>query len=163
MELTITDRALLAAVAEGLPLVPAPYHAIGAAMGLSEAEVRARLANMAAAGVIKRLGVIVRHRALGYTANAMVVWDVADRAIGRVAAALAGEPTVTLCYRRPRHPPNWPYALFCMIHGRDRAAVRATLSAMIVRHGLEDLPHAVLFSGRCFVQRGARYTGAAAC
>ena len=40
-------------------------------------------------------------------------------AAGRILADL---PFVTLCYRRPRRPPRWPYNLFCMIHGRDRAA-----------------------------------------
>ncbi|HNK33886.1 MAG TPA: hypothetical protein PK403_16590, partial [Plasticicumulans sp.] len=61
------------------------------------------------------------------------------------------------CYRRPRVPPHWPYNLFCMIHGHDRAAVLAELAAIVGRHGLGELPHRPLFSRQRFKQRGARY------
>ena len=74
-------------------------------------------------GMIKRFGIVVRHRELGYRANAMVVWDVPDERVGEAGRTLAALPFVTLCYRRPRRPPDWPYNLFCMIHGRDRATV----------------------------------------
>ena len=67
------------------------------------------------------LRVILHHRALGYTANAMLVLDVADAEVDAVGRALAHETIVSLCYRRPRRLPMWPYNLFCMIHGRERA------------------------------------------
>ena len=44
-----------------------------------------------------------------------------------------------------------------MIHGRERASVLQRLEQIIAFHGLEDIPHNVLFSGRDFKQRGARY------
>jgi siroheme decarboxylase len=81
------DRRLIAALADGLPLVPRPYDALGAALGWTEAEVIARLRGLVAAGVVSRFGVIVRHHELGIRANAMVVWDVPD---ARVADAGAG-------------------------------------------------------------------------
>ncbi|MEK9134342.1 MAG: Lrp/AsnC family transcriptional regulator, partial [Pseudomonadota bacterium] len=76
------DRRLLAAIQHGLPLTPRPYAEIGARLGLSEAQVIARLAHLKESGVIRRFGVVVRHHELGYSANAMVVWDVPD---GQVA------------------------------------------------------------------------------
>ena len=60
---------------------------------------------------------------------------------------------MTLCYRRPRRPPAWPYNLFCMIHGRDRAAVLQALDAAAAGAGLQAMPREVLFSGRRFKQR----------
>ena len=108
-------------------------------------------------GIARRVGVVVRHRPLGYAANAMAVWDVPDAAVAKVGAALAAEESVTLCYRRPRRLPGWRYNLFCMVHGREREAVRREVEALSVRHGLADLPREVLFSPRCFTQRGARY------
>lgn len=160
MELTSDDRRLLDLVGAGLPLVAEPYRAVAAALGLDEAAVRARLASLIDAGVIARFGVVVRHRALGYVANAMVVWDVPDDRVATVAAGLAAEPGVTLCYRRPRRPPDWPYNLFCMIHGRDRTQVLGQIEALVARLGLGALPRAVLFSRHCYVQRGARYGAA---
>jgi DNA-binding Lrp family transcriptional regulator len=108
-------------------------------------------------GVIKRFGVIVRHRELGYRANAMVVWDVPEERVSEAGRKLADLPFVTLCYRRPRRLPVWPYNLFCMIHGRERGAVEALVETASAAAGLNGLTRAVLFSRRRFKQRGARY------
>ncbi len=152
-----TDRRVLAAIQGGLPLVSHPYADIGARVGLSEAEVIARLARLQQSGVIRRFGVVVRHHELGYGANAMVVWDVPDEQVSQLGRCLAGFDFITLCYRRPRRLPTWRYNLYCMIHGRDREQVRAHLEWMVNRCGLHNLPHAVLFSRRRFKQRGAVY------
>jgi DNA-binding Lrp family transcriptional regulator len=152
-----TDRCLLADIERGLPLVSRPYAEVGARLGLAEAEVIARLARLKQAGVIRRFGVVVRHHEVGYGANAMVVWDVPDDAVTSLGRCLAGFDFITLCYRRPRRLPQWRYNLYCMIHGRDREEVRAHLEWMVNHCGLQELPHAVLFSRRRFKQRGARY------
>lgn len=152
-----TDRRVLAAIQGGLPLVPRPYAEIGARVGLAEDEVMARLARLQRSGVIRRFGVVVRHHEVGYGANAMVVWDVPDDTVANLGRCLAGFDFITLCYRRPRRLPGWRYNLYCMIHGRDRAQVRAHLAWMVERCGLQALPHAVLFSRRRFKQHGARY------
>jgi len=157
MVLTETDRRLVAAIQGGLPLVSHPYAAIGAQLGMSETAVLARLSTLQSAGLIKRMGVVVKHRALGYRANAMVVWDIPDAEVARVGELLAGEACVTLCYQRPRRAPAWPYNLFCMIHGRERDSVLRRLEQIIQHHELGHLAHEVLFSGRSFKQRGARY------
>ena len=73
---------------------------------------------------------------------------------GRRLAALS---YVTLCYRRPRRPPVWPYNLFCMIHGRERGVVEGQIAQATRAAGLEGLRSTVLFSRRRFKQRGARY------
>ncbi|MGD2138618.1 MAG: AsnC family transcriptional regulator [Gammaproteobacteria bacterium] len=160
MVLTDTDRQLIACIQHGLPLTPRPYAAIARQLGLAEAEVIARLEAMQADGLIKRLGVVVRHRALGYRANAMVVWDVPDHEVVRIGELLAGEDCITLCYQRPRRLPEWPYNLFCMIHGREREGVLRRLEQLIDHHGLGNIRREVLFSGRSFKQRGAHYADA---
>ena len=151
------DRRLLAAIQHGLPLAPRPYAGIVAQLGISEAEVVARLAWLREAGVIRRFGVVVRHHELGYSANAMVVWDVPDEQVRELGHCLAGFDFITLCYRRPRHLPQWRYNLYCMIHGKSREEVLAHLEWMVNHCGLQALPHEVLFSRRRFKQRGAVY------
>jgi DNA-binding Lrp family transcriptional regulator len=116
-----------------------------------------RLRRLLGAGVVKRLGVIVRHHECGYRHNAMVVWDVPAHAVHRAGRRLAAENVVRLCYRRPRRPPDWPYNLFCMIHGKDREDVLAEVGDVACRTGLDSFPRDVLFSARRFKQRGARY------
>ncbi len=156
------QRALIDAIQGGLPLVPRPYAAIGARIGLGEAEVIARIGELREQGVIKRFGVIVRHHELGYRANAMVVWDIPDAQLRPIAGRLARLPYVTLCYRRPRRLPQWRYNLFTMIHGRDRVEVEARVAQMRADCGLPETAHAVLFSRRRFKQCGARYLAAGA-
>ena len=156
------DSRILAALAEGLPLAAAPYAVIGARLGVEEGEVIARIQGLIAKRVIRRFGAVVRHHELGFTANAMTVWDVPDPEADALGANVAAYPFVTLCYRRPRRLPAWPYNLFCMIHGRDRATVLDQVDVLNRRAGLGRFPHAVLFSRRRFKQRGARYVHALA-
>lgn len=157
MALSPSDARLIAALEEGLALSPRPFAALAAAAGMGEEEAIARLRALAAEGVIRRLGLIVRHHELGYRANAMVVWDVPDQRVDEVGAALGRTPGVSLCYRRPRRPPEWPYNLFTMIHGRDRGAVEGEVARLASALGLEGATRETLFSLRRFKQRGARY------
>jgi len=156
------DRRLLAAIEDGLPLSSRPFAAIGRNLGWSEAAVLSRLDRLVEAGIVSRLGCIVRHRALGFTANAMVAWDVADERVDSVGARVARHPNVTLCYRRTRQRPVWPYNLFAMIHGRARDGVQQNIAEISTDAGLTDTEPAILFSRRCFKQRGARYSAAPA-
>ncbi len=152
------DTQLIAAIQNGLPLSARPYADIGERIGLSEADVIARIAALQQQGTIKRLGVVVRHHELGYRANAMVVWDVPDKHVATLGRCLGGFDFITLCYRRPRRLPDWPYNLFCMIHGQDRQAVLDQVAFLVTRCDLQDIPQRVLFSKRRFKQRGAIYS-----
>jgi DNA-binding Lrp family transcriptional regulator len=151
------DTRLIAALQHGLQLVPRPYAALAREVGMSEDEVITRLRRMLEDGTLKRLGVVVRHHELGYRANAMLVWDVPDDQATQFAHRILQCDFVTLCYRRVRHLPQWPYNLYCMIHGRDRRTVEEKAELLIQRCGLREFPHAVLFSSRRFKQHGARY------
>ena len=148
---------LIAAIQTGLPLCARPYQAISTQLGTSEESVIDSIRSMLDAGTIKRFGVIVRHHELGYSANAMVVWDVPDEQIDALGQRLGSHQAVTLCYQRPRRRPVWPYNLFCMIHGKERTQVLDTIDACVDELSLHTLPREVLFSGRRFKQCGARY------
>ncbi|MGE5515694.1 MAG: AsnC family protein [Bacteroidota bacterium] len=157
MELSDHDLDLVSALCDGLPLDSHPYRALGRTVGMTEAEVIERLGALTDAGVIRRLGIIVRHHELGYSANAMVVWDVPDAEVSGVGALLGACPEVSLCYRRPRRLPDWPYNLFTMVHGHDRDQVEALVAMMAKREGVAHYRHEALFSTRRFKQCGARY------
>ncbi len=159
MELVVDplDRELVRLVQGGLPMVTNPYAAIADELGVAEAEVIRRLERLLENGDIRRFGVVVRHRELGYRANAMVVWDVPDNRVSAIGRLIGRQACVTLCYRRPRRPGRWRYNLFCMIHGRSREGVLNNLQALVEHCALHDIEHEVLFSRRRFKQCGARY------
>ncbi len=116
---------------------------------------------MLAEGKIKRIGAVPNHYALGITANGMAVWDVPDERVSEIGRRLGAMPQVSHCYRRPRHPPSWPYNLFAMVHGYSRDEVLGTIHRLGRELGIDGYPHAVLFSTRLLKKRGARLrTGA---
>ena len=158
-QLEPSDYALATALEGGLALVQRPYAELAAKAGMSETEARQRLQRLVELGVIRRLGVVVRHRELGYTANAMVVWDVPDEKVEEVGRLLGAQSSVTLCYRRPRVLPEWRYNLFSMVHGRNRQAVLAEIERLRAELGLQGIPSHPLSSLRRFKQCGARYAG----
>ncbi|MEJ6007123.1 Lrp/AsnC family transcriptional regulator [Paucibacter sp. AS339] len=150
------DRALAALVEDGLPLIQRPYAAWAQALACSEAQIFAKIEQWLAQGTLRRFGVVVRHHELGFAANAMCVFNVPDAEVDAHAALLAQQEGVTLCYRRARAG-DWPYNLYCMLHGRERGEVLAWLEQARAAAGLEQVEQTVLFSRRRFKQCGARY------
>ncbi|MGQ3488474.1 siroheme decarboxylase subunit beta [Roseovarius pacificus] len=149
------DRDIVQSLMRGLPIIPHPYRDIATALNRSETEVMTRIKALSDARIISRFGVIVRHRALGWRSNAMVVWDLPHEAITTAGPALAAQPGVTLCYERTPVEGVWPYRLYSMFHARSRAEALERLTAAAALPELRDVPHRALFSSRCFKQTGA--------
>jgi len=139
------ERRLVMALQEGLPLFIRPFAILASRVGCDEGEVLERIGRWCAQGVIKRFGVVVRHQKMANGANAMLVHDIPDDDVGRFGELLAREPDVTLCYQRPRVLPNWPYNLFCMIHGPMRGQLQAKIAELRQRLQLSDYAHDILF------------------
>lgn len=150
------DQALVKATQGGLPLVPRPYHALGEQLGIAADEVMRRLEAMLANGVIRRIGAVPNHYAIGYVANGMSVWDVDDARIDALGEAVGALDFVTHCYRRPRQLPDWPYNLFAMVHGGSREEVLAKVA--VIRSLLGEACRAddVLFSTHILKKTGLR-------
>ncbi|MCR4331941.1 MAG: AsnC family transcriptional regulator [Sulfuricaulis sp.] len=152
------DRRIIVATQEGLPRVRRPYHAIAGQLGVSAGEVMERLRRMLEAGVIRRIGAVPNHYALGYRANGMSVWDVPEERIRELGQKIGALDFVSHSYHRPRCLPEWPYNLFAMVHGRDRAEVEAKVAQIAVLLGEADRGHAVLYSTRILKKTGLRIT-----
>ncbi len=150
------DRKIIVATQAGLPLVPRPYDALAGRLGIGAEEVKARLARMLDTGTIRRIGAVPNHYALGYTANGMSVWDVADERIDELGEMIGRLSFVTHCYRRPRRLPDWPYNLFAMVHGKTRTEVEG--GCAIIRELLGTACRAgdVLYSTRILKKTGLR-------
>jgi DNA-binding Lrp family transcriptional regulator len=150
------DAKIVRATQAGLPLVREPYVEIAARLGISPVAVTLRLKAMLADGRVRRIGAVPNHYALGYTANAMSVWDVADERVKPLGAVLGKLEFVSHCYLRPRRLPDWPYNLFAMVHGRSRAEAADKIE--IIRGALGPALRAsdVLYSTRILKKTGMR-------
>jgi DNA-binding Lrp family transcriptional regulator len=150
------DRALIVATQGGLPLVSDPWAEIGGRLGIAGDEVRRRLGTLLEAGIIRRIGVVPNHYAIGWTANGMTVWDVDDESIDALGAEVGALPFVTHCYRRPRALPDWPYNLFAMVHGSSRDEVAEKAAGIAALLGSHCRGKDLLFSTRILKKTGLR-------
>jgi len=150
------DRALIVATQSGLPRVARPYHAIAEQLGLSADEVMRRLRNMLDSGVIRRIGAVPNHYAIGWTANGMTVWDVSDEQVDALGERIGSLDSVTHCYRRPRALPAWPYNLFAMVHGASRDECAAKADEIRTLLGAACRGSDILYSTRILKKSGLR-------
>lgn len=150
------DRQIILATQDGLPLVPQPYHAVAEQVGSTPGEVMERLKRMLESGVIRRIAAVPNHYALGYGANGMTVWDVADQRIDELGERIGQLESVSHCYQRPRHLPDWPYNLFAMVHGHDRAEVERKARQIEEILGDACHGHEILYSTRILKKTGLR-------
>jgi len=159
MHLTAAEKtALRNAIEKGLPTSLLPYQVIAQQLELTEQQVLGQISLWQEEGLIRRFGLVIKHRKIGYDANAMVVWNIPDNDMDGIAQQLAKCAPVSLCYQRPRRLPDWPYNLFCMIHGTDRTLVLQQINQITAQLGLESIKKEVLFSFKAYKQHGARYS-----
>ncbi|BAO30360.1 siroheme decarboxylase subunit beta [Sulfuritalea hydrogenivorans] len=159
IELDATDRRLIVATQGGLPRVSRPYDALAGELNITAGEVLQRLQRMLDRGVIRRIGAVPNHYAIGYTANGMSVWDVDDKHIDRLGIEVGALEFVTHCYRRPRRLPDWPYNLFAMVHSQNREEVAARVAEIAVLLGDACRAHDILYSTAILKKTGLRIAG----
>ena len=157
--LDAVDRRLIVATQGGLPRVSRPYDALARDLGIAAEEVLARLQRLLDTGVIRRIGAVPNHYAIGYTANGMSVWDVEDARIDELGKQVGALEFVTHCYRRPRRLPDWPYNLFAMVHGRNREEVAAGVAQIAAVLGDACRAHEILYSTAILKKTGLRISG----
>jgi DNA-binding Lrp family transcriptional regulator len=148
------DRAFVRALQDGIDIVPQPFAVVARRLGVGQEEVFAWLREAAAAGWLRRFAAILSHRSVGYGANGMVVWQVLPDRLEELAAIASSFPQVSHCYQRPTFP-DWPYALFTMIHARSEGECRAIVEDMSRRTHVAD--YAILFSTREYKKERVRY------
>ena len=150
------DRALIQATQSGLPLTPHPYQSLAKELNVSADEVMQRLQQMLANGIIRRIGAVPIHYALGYKGNGMSVWNVPAEKIAELGPRIGALDFVSHCYQRPRHLPDWPYNLFAMVHGHDRTEVEQKVNEISRLLGSDDHGHQILYSSRILKKTGLR-------
>jgi DNA-binding Lrp family transcriptional regulator len=153
------DRAIIRATQAGLPLTHAPYETVGQEVGLTQQEVMARMARMLDDGIIRRIGAVPNHYALGFLGNGMTVWDVDDEAAQDLGVIIGNLDFVSHAYLRPRHRPHWPYNLFAMAHGRDRSEVASKAEIIRTLLGEHCRSGEILYSTRILKKTGLRLVG----
>jgi DNA-binding Lrp family transcriptional regulator len=131
------DIAAVRALQSDLRSLPEPFAATAARHGFTVPELLAKAAELQETGQMRRFAAVLYHRSAGFTANGMGVWKVPDERVAEMGKLMAAYRGVSHCYQRPTYP-DWPYNLFSMTHGRDRAECEAVLDAIAEETGLDE-------------------------
>ena len=104
--LDATDRAILNALQEGFPLTPRPYDDAGAALGLTGAELIARLSRLREIGAITRFGPFFDAAAMG-GAFCLCALSAPEGDFDRIAELVNAHPEVAHNYARDHALNMW--------------------------------------------------------
>lgn len=150
------DRHIVLATQGGLPIHEQPYALIAHDIGADAELVKERFLAMLEDGRVRRIGAVPNHYRLGYAANGMSVWDVADEDADAAGEMVGQLEMVSHCYLRPRALPDWPYNLFAMVHGHYKEEVMGKVDTIAKLLGDKARSHDVLFSTRILKKTGLR-------
>lgn len=109
------EQELIRRLQQNLPLVANPFAEIAAAVGISESQLIETIRGWNQLGVMRRIAMILYHRKVGFSANAMCVWDLSPERMEEVGKKLAARPEITHCYERARST-AFPFNVYAMIH-----------------------------------------------
>ncbi|GAB4330552.1 MAG: AsnC family transcriptional regulator [Dehalococcoidia bacterium] len=138
-----------------LPFVTRPFDQLAREEGLESAEVLLRAAcRLHERGALRRLASVLRHRRAGFSANAMVAWDIDAERTAELGPQMAAHEMVSHCYERPAYP-EWPYRIFTMLHARERQAIDDAIAELEAVSGCAE--HVTLYSTEEFKKARVRY------
>ena len=153
-ELSLEDRNIINELQQDLPLVPEPFTAMAAKLGMDEEKFVVSCQSLLSRGIMRRFSAAVNHRRVGFKANAMTCWSVPSEKVAAAGKKLASLPEVSHCYERKINP-LWPYNLFAMIHTIAKEECQEIIDKVSTETGLTD--YVVLFSTRELKKTRVKY------
>jgi len=131
------DWAVVEQLQAGIGLDERPFDALAANAEMPVSEFLTRMERLRREGVIRRMGVRVRHHKAGVEGNVLTVWRVPDQDVERVGKLFASMTEVSHCYTRTTYP-GFPYNLYAMVHAPTPAAAEAVIQRMAGESGIND-------------------------
>ncbi len=130
-------RKILTELQDGFKLESRPFKRIAQAVGYTEEEVISTIKAACETGIIRRVGLAVRPQKIGYSANALVAWEVKESQIEEVGTALSEYKEITHCYDRDC-PPDWEHNLFTMMHANSEEELTNLIEKIKTDFGLTN-------------------------
>lgn len=137
-----------------LPIVPRPYAIVAERLRISEQQLLESMTAMLGRGIIRKVGAVLRHRRIGFHANALCVWQIPSERIIEVGEMFAALTTVTHCYERETWP-SWSYNLYTMVHTTSRMACERQVEEMSILSGVRQ--YKIFYSTKELKKTSMRY------
>ncbi len=147
ISLTPLHKKVIKAAQYDIEIVAEPFKKIVDELDIEYEQFFGILNELKDAGVMRRFASILNHRKAGFSANAMVVWDIDERNGIQTGETAASFSAVSHCYLRPKYP-NWPYNLFTMIHGKTEEETNNIIQEIASQ--IQSNSHIPLYSTREF-------------
>jgi DNA-binding Lrp family transcriptional regulator len=154
IELSDLDYAVIRATQGPMEVVPEPFAAPAAELGVSQEELFEQLESMRERRALRRVAAILFHRRAGFSANGMGVWNVPEERILELGPRMASFRGISHCYQRPTYA-DWPYSVFTMAHGRSKEECDAILDSIAEDTGIDE--RRTLYSSTEFKKVRLRY------
>jgi siroheme decarboxylase len=154
IELSDLDYAVIRATQGPMEVVPEPFAAPAAELGVSQEQLFEALESMRERRALRRVAAILFHRRAGFSANGMGVWKVPEERILDLGPRMASFRGISHCYQRPTYA-DWPYSVFTMAHGRSKEECDAILDSIAEDTGIDE--RRTLYSSTEFKKVRLRY------
>lgn len=152
--LSDSDKLIIKALQEDFPLCEEPYKVLAERVGITEAEFMNRVRELVAEKKIRRMGAVLRHREVGFKANALCAWHVPPEKLDAIAKIMISDAAVSHCYDRTVAP-NWNYNLYTMIHAKSRAECDKIIEKLSDATGITDFK--ALYTKKEWKKTGMKY------
>ncbi|MGB9619483.1 MAG: Lrp/AsnC family transcriptional regulator [Armatimonadota bacterium] len=152
--MTDREKAIVRAIQGGLPVCEEPFAEVAEAAGVTLDELLRQIDLWKDDGTIRRFGAVLRHQRAGYSANAMVVWNVPEDQVEDFGQMAAANPSVSHCYQRPRFE-GFRFNVYTMIHGTSREHCENAARGISEKTGITD--YMLLYTTREFKKSSPVY------
>ena len=153
-EISQQDKEIIRVLQDEFPLVEEPYKELAAKVGISEAEFLERVRRLTEEKKIRKMGAVLRHREVGFSANALCVWEVPEDRLDEIASHMSNHPSVSHCYDRTTAE-GWPYNLYTMIHAHSREECEQIAEALAEENGVSN--RVMLYSKKEWKKTSMKY------
>jgi len=147
-------KELIKLLQEDIEPIKEPFNHITQELGIDYEKLTKEAKRLQDGGYLRRFATILYHRRAGFSANAMVVWDVDEEKATGLGQKVAEFSAVSHCYLRPTYP-NWPYSLFSMIHGKSKEEVEEVVKE--IAKEIEPRDYRYLYSTKEFKKQRIKY------
>ena len=148
------DKEIIKALQEDFPLCEEPYKVLAERVGISEEEFLQRVKELVAEKKIRKMGAVLRHREVGFNANALCAWSVPPDKLDDIAQVMSSHAAVSHCYDRTPAP-NWNYNLYTMIHAKTRDECEQIIKELSTMTGVTN--YKILYTKKEWKKTGMKY------
>ncbi|MBR1805594.1 MAG: AsnC family transcriptional regulator [Selenomonadaceae bacterium] len=148
------DKLIIKALQEDFPLCAEPYKVLAEQVGISEETFLQRVKELIDEKKIRKMGAVLRHREVGFNANALCAWHVSPENLDSVAQIMSAHAAVSHCYDRTPAP-NWNYNLYTMIHAKTRDECEQFIGELAQMTGVTD--YRIMYTKREWKKTGMKY------